>query len=328
MSRVRPGDDPAGPRPVALVRPNDDPAGPGPVALVRPGDDPAGPRPVALVRLGIRVRAEEAEPTFARLEDVLAAGAEERELDGAVEYATYGEPGALPGDARLRELAGDALLGVSRTPVAGGWATAYQAHLTRVTVGELAVRPPWVAGEPGDLVIDPGDSFGGGHHVTTQLCLELLQELEPGGALCDWGTGSGVLAIAAARLGWAPVYAVDLGGGELVAANARANGVEVEFERCDVTREPAPPAATAVANLTAPLLRAALEVQPRPRALIASGLLAAEAAAWDGGAAAGGETGTDAGGETGAGVGGAGPPAGPAVRARRERDGWAAVLCA
>jgi ribosomal protein L11 methyltransferase len=245
---------------------------------------------VSLVRLGIRVRAEAAEAALARLEELLAAGAEERALDGAVEYATYAEPGALPDDDRVRELAGDALLAVTRTPVADGWQTAYHAYLGRVVAGALAVRPPWVAGEPDDLVIDPGESFGGGHHTTTQLCLELLQTLAPRGALCDWGTGSGVLAIAAARLGWAPVYAVDIGGGELVARNAAANGVDVRFRVCDVTREPAPPAGTVTANLTAPLLRAALAVQPRPEAMIASGFLA---------------------GERGATV---------------ERDGWAAVL--
>jgi ribosomal protein L11 methyltransferase len=247
---------------------------------------------VTLVRLGIRVRAEAAEPALARLLDVLGDGAEERALDGAVEYATYGAPDALPDDARVRALAGEALLGVARTPVADGWATAYHAHLTRVTAAALAVRPPWVAGEAHDLVIDPGESFGGGHHVTTRLCLELLQRLTPAGSLCDWGTGSGVLAIAAARLGWAPVYAVDLTGGELVAANAAANGVEVEFVARDLTREPAPRARTVVANLTAELLRAAMKVQPRPEVMIASGLLAGE------------------------------------MDASLERDGWAAVVLA
>jgi ribosomal protein L11 methyltransferase len=145
-----------------------------------------------------------------------------------------------------------------------------------VVVGGLGLRPPWLAGDDDDLVIDPGDSFGGGHHVTTRLCLELLQTLEPGGSFCDWGTGSGVLAIAAARLGWAPVHAVDVAGGELVAANAAANGVAVEFAVCNVAREAAPPARTVTANLTGPLLRAACEVQPRPEVLIASGFLAGE----------------------------------------------------
>lgn len=250
------------------------------------------------MRLGIRVRAEVAEPTLARLLEVLEGGAEERALDGAVEYATYGAPAGLPDDARLLALAGDALLGVTRTPVDDGWATAYHAHLARVTVGAISVRPPWVAGAPDDLVIDPGESFGGGHHATTRLCLELLQTLEPSGPLCDWGTGSGVLAIAAARLGWGPVHAVDLAGGDLVAANAAGNGVEVRFAACDVTRELASPAPTVVANLTAPLLRAAMEVQPRPQIMIASGVLAGrEDERW-------------------------------AVRARRQRDGWAAVVLA
>jgi ribosomal protein L11 methyltransferase len=186
---------------------------------------------------------------------------------------------------------------VVRTPVGAGWATAYHAHLPRVTVGQLAIRPPWAEGEPDDVVIDPGESFGGGHHVTTQLCLELLQTLEPGGPLCDWGTGSGVLAIAAARLGWSPVFAVDLDGGALVASNAAANGVAVHFLARDLTREPAPPAHAVTANLTGPLLRAALAVQPPAEVVIASGLLAAEAAEWD-------------------------------AREVRERDGWAAMLLA
>ena len=78
-------------------------------------------------------------------------------------------------------------------------------------------------------MIDPGALFGAGAHPTTQLCLELLLDAEPGGALCDWGAGTGVLAVAAARLGWAPVTAVEVmpDGLEAIRANAAANGVEV-----------------------------------------------------------------------------------------------------
>ena len=83
------------------------------------------------------------------------------------------------------------------------------------------------AGDGIDLVIDPGQAFGTGAHHTTRLCLELLLELEPAGAFADWGCGSGVLAIAAARLGWAPVLACDSDPAAVEATreNAAVNGV-------------------------------------------------------------------------------------------------------
>ena len=109
-----------------------------------------------------------------------------------------------------------------------------------------------------DIVIDPGQAFGTGAHHTTRLCLELLLELEPAGALADWGCGTGVLAIAAARLGWAPVLACDW-----EAARSRppprtppVNGVPGDRgdSRVDLRREEGPWAPTVVANLVRPLL--------------------------------------------------------------------------
>ena len=248
-----------------------------------------------MIRVGIRVRAADAEIAFARLEPVLAGGAEEREVDGAVEFAVYGQ--APPTDAELRALGGDTILAIARAPVAPGWERAWHDHLERVVVGELAIRPPWLAGADDDIVIDPGLSFGAAAHPTTRLCLAILQDLTAGTALADWGCGSGVLVIAAARLGFSPVAALELdpAAASMARRNAAANGAAVDVVVGDVTRA-APWAPTVVANLTLPLLNALVLEQP-PERLIASGFLAGQA------------------------------PSLPLVeRERRELDGWAAVV--
>ncbi|WP_053227208.1 50S ribosomal protein L11 methyltransferase [Solirubrobacter soli] len=203
-------------------------------------------------RLGIRVRAEDAELAFARLEPVLAGGAEEVELDDLVEFAVYGD--TLPTDEALRALAGDTLVDVVRSEVSSGWASAWQSHLTPVVAGGFTVRPPWLDGALDDLVIDPGPSFGAASHPTTRLCLELLRESPPS-AVADWGCGSGVLAIAAARLGFAPVCAVELdpAAAHTARRNAARNAVDVDVTAADVTTSP-PWAPTITANLTLPLL--------------------------------------------------------------------------
>jgi ribosomal protein L11 methyltransferase len=258
-----------------------------------------------LIRLAIRVRASAAEEALARLLPLMPGGAEERALGEAVEYALYGVAGELPDEAALRALAGDALLGVARAPVAGGWETAWHAHLSRVEAGGFFIRPPWIAGAPDDLVIEPGLTFGAAGHPTTRLCLDLLRGQTPlSGGAADWGCGSGVLAICAARAGHEPVLAVDVDPAAvaLTRENARANGVEVQARRLDLTRERPPYAPTVVANLTLPLLRAAAALGgPRPERLIASGVPAEQAdavvAAW-----------------------------GMRERERREEDGWAALV--
>ncbi len=151
------------------------------------------------------------------------------------------------------------------------------------------MRPPWTGAPPLgggvlDIVIDPGQAFGTGAHDTTRLCLELLLELEPGGPLVDLGCGSGVLAIAAARLGWSPVAGVDHERESVQATldNAAVNGVEVLARRHDLVHDgPAPAAPTVLANLLRPLLlRVAadgLAGDAGPRTLIAGGLLREEA---------------------------------------------------
>src|SRR5205085_4629975 len=156
-------------------------------------------------------------------------------------------------------------------------------HRPVVVGGRLRVRPPWEA--PGDddladVVIDPGMAFGTGAHATTRMCLELLLELEPGGPFADLGCGSGVLAIAAARLGWGPVAAFDHESAavEAAAANAASNGVAIETRRWDLRRDAVPSAPTVAANLLRPLLLELADRMPSaPARLVAGGLLVDEA---------------------------------------------------
>ena len=270
------------------------------------------------MRLGIRVRADRAEVALARLLPILQAGAEEREEASAVEYALYAPAGELPPLEEVRALAGDALLDVCAEPVADGWDVRWHEHLRPVRVGDLVVRPPWIDGSPDDLVIDPGTFFGAGTHPTTRMCLELLQDCPAGGALCDWGAGTGVLAIAAARLGWSPVTAIELDAAalDLIGANAARNHLEVKAVAGDV-RKRAPWAPTVAANLPKPLLLdAARTIAPAGRRdgtpgaaherVIAAGMLAGEA----------GE------------VVAAYEPLGLRERRRVEEDGWAALVLA
>jgi ribosomal protein L11 methyltransferase len=214
---------------------------------------------------------------------------EERTLsDGGVEYAVYGAPGELPALPDLEAAAGAGLVEIHTEEVSDDWAERWREfHKPLVIDSRLAVRPPWEPelGVPVEVVIDPGQAFGTGAHATTRLCLEALLELPPGGPLVDLGSGSGVLAIAAARLGWGPLLALDLEptAVEATQRNAMRNQVELQAQRYDLRSDPVERsvAATVTANLLAPLLIAwaarLSEVQELPDRVIASGLLVSQA---------------------------------------------------
>lgn len=239
-----------------------------------------------MIRLAVRAPAAAAEQVLAALLELAPSGVEQVDGDGFVEFAVYGTPGELP---ELDE--GEADVGGIRVTVSGeevpdDWEERWKRfHAPILVAGRLYVRPPWEDAplRPGviDLRIDPGRAFGTGAHATTRLCLELLAGLDERGSFCDLGCGSGVLAIAAAKLGFGPIEAVDSDRLAVDATNlnARDNGVALDVVRRANLREEAPPAADVIAaNLMRPLLlRVAELIDARPHALILSGLLDHEA---------------------------------------------------
>lgn len=118
------------------------------------------------------------------------------------------------------------------------WGEAWKKGLTAFSIGRVRVRPSWIreAPPPGavEVILDPGMAFGTGTHPTTALCVGALSDLlaaRPGASVLDVGTGSGLLAIAAKRLGAGRVAGNDNDPVAVRVAreNARANGVELEL---------------------------------------------------------------------------------------------------
>ena len=236
-----------------------------------------------MIRLAVRVRREHSELVLAELLELAPGGVEEVSEDDVVEYALYGPPGELPALPDLRAAAGSALVEVSTQELPDDWADRWREfHKPLVLDGKLTVRPPWASpGEtPIDLVIDPGRAFGTGAHATTRMCLELMLSQPVRGPFADLGCGSGVLAIAAARLGYRPVLAVDNDPAAIEAtrANAATNCVELDARRVDLRTGSVPRAPTVAANLlTALLVPCAAPLSQGAERVIASGILGEEA---------------------------------------------------
>jgi ribosomal protein L11 methyltransferase len=198
-------------------------------------------------------------------------GFEERDVADGVELTAYTDAG---GEERLWAAFGSA----SAEPVPAGWEERWRAFHRPVQIGSLWVGPPWLTPPPdaAAVVIDPGRAFGTGGHATTRLCLELLAELEPA-SLADVGCGSGVIAIAAVRLGFGPVQALDHERAAIEAArrNADANGVAVEPRLADALAGDPPASEIVVANVSG-AFASKLRIHPRTRCVITSGYLESE----------------------------------------------------
>ena len=208
----------------------------------------------------LRVPATEVEPALARMLELFPDGVvEEREGDQVV-VSGYAE------QAPAADLESE--------PVQDGWAERWREHHRAARVGRLWIGPPWIEPEPEPVVIDPGHAFGTGAHGSTRAALELLQRIPPSPAL-DLGCGSGVLSIAAMRLGFGPLRAFDLDPLAVIAAavNADRNGVDFSVARADVLSDPLPYAPLWIANLQLDLLERLLERPDLPPLVLASGMV-------------------------------------------------------
>ncbi len=199
--------------------------------------------------------------------EVFASTWEDREGGPSrVEIFLEDPAGAEDAAASIRE-AGQAV-GLDLSPEtstlkAENWSESWKRFFSVVHVSpHLVVRPPWEAYEPAPgervLVLDPGMSFGTGKHATTQACMGFLDELaqaDPNRDVLDIGCGSGILSIAAAKLGFVSVKGIDNDEDavRIAGENAAANGVEAAFQTqdlavCDLR------ASVVVANVLAPIL--------------------------------------------------------------------------
>ena len=205
---------------------------------------------------------ERAEEARAEWLERFPEGFEERACGVDLELAAYTDAQPPPGSVV--------------EDVEPGWEDRWREFHRAVRVGPLWIGPPWQL-PPRDavsVVIDPGRAFGTGAHATTHLCLELVSELEPA-SLLDVGCGSGVIAIAAALLGFSPVIAVDVDSAAVDATlrNADANGATVDVRLLDLTTDELPEADVAVANITAAIVETVL-ARTDARVVVASGFLA------------------------------------------------------
>jgi ribosomal protein L11 methyltransferase len=204
-----------------------------------------------LRRVSVTVDGEAAEVARAEMLALFPEGFEEAARGDELELSAYTD---ARGEVRMREVFGT----IVASEVPADWEERWKRFHRPVRAGGLWIVPPWEQAPKrrDSITIDPGRAFGTGAHPTTRLCLEFIGELEPG-SLLDVGCGSGVVAIAAAKLGFCPVVGLDNHIHAIAAAarNAAMNGVEPDFRLADALVEPLPAVDVAVANLDERLVR-------------------------------------------------------------------------
>lgn len=222
----------------------------------------------------------DADLILAAADDFSPSAVEER--DGALRIFFLSPDVRDRASAALRATFGVAALDVDDED----WATRAHQNLKPITVGRLTIHPnpQSLIPDPFSITIPPSMGFGTGHHATTRLCLAAIQTLDLRGKfVLDVGTGSGLLAIAAVKLGAARAVGTDDDADAIQAAceNLELNGVtSVELVVHDLMKDPLPQADVVVANLMGALIvRAASKLAGAMApggALILSGILASE----------------------------------------------------
>jgi ribosomal protein L11 methyltransferase len=223
----------------------------------------------------------------ALLDDILVdtpRGVVERPDGDDVELAFHGHADELPAIAEFERVAARHGARVTVGEVPDDFAARRVAGYRPLTVGPFAIRPSWAPVTRGliDIALDEGPAFGTGIHPTTRCSLQLMLDLDPAGSFADLGSGSGVLSIAAARLGFAPITAVDASLDAIAAtrANAARNGVDLQVVAADLSVAAPPAAATLVANVPGSLHPGlAFRVTDVTRCVVVSGFSPDEAPA-------------------------------------------------
>ena len=265
-----------------------------------------------LQRVTVTVAFEQAELLGAALADLAPAGWCEVPGTSGASVELWLPRVDVDGTARVRGALTASGLAVTVTSEVqdDGWVDGMRRYHQPIEVGDrLLVRPPWTEPRAGllDIVIDPGMAFGTGQHATTKGCLTLLLD-RPGGSLLDVGCGSGVLSIAAAKLGYGPIAAIDFDplATEATLVNAQVNGVTLTVAEADAAGAPLAASDTLVANITAtPVIALAGALpDPPPRRVILSGFRPVDAER----------------------VAGAWHAQGYAVAGRVDEDNWTALL--
>jgi ribosomal protein L11 methyltransferase len=232
-----------------------------------------------MFRASFRLAEDDREEVLDALLPLLPAGVRD---DGDVLSTLSGAP---IDRAVLEAAAGRALEGWTVEEVPADWRRrrALLGGGGVVVGGRIAIRSPWDT-PPADGIVDVvverrGSAFGSGSHPTTQMCLALLLELTPEGGAADLGCGVGTLAIAAAKLGWAPVVGVDRVpvAIEVARENVARNGVAVTCSVADLAVDPVPLAELLLVNAPPPVhARVAGAISEQVRHVIVSGIVAEE----------------------------------------------------